>query len=105
MTQYRIALTTCSTPESAAVLARALVERQLAACVNIIPGLRSIYQWEDKIQDEAEALLVIKTDAAHVAALEEAVQELHGYDTPELIVLGVEAGSQPYLDWITQGLR
>ena len=76
--------------------------RRLAACVNIIPGLRSIYRWEGEICDDGESLLVIKTRAESVADLTEALLELHPYDTPEVIALPIEegAGNPAYLQWL-----
>jgi len=97
----RVVLCT-SPPDRAADLARAVVERRLAACVNIIPGLRSIYRWEGEICDDGESLLVIKTRAESVAPLTEALLELHPYDTPEVIALPIEegAGNPAYLQWL-----
>ena len=104
MTDKRIALTTCDSLEAASTLARSLLEKRCAACVNVVPGVRSFYWWEDEIQEDGEVLLVMKTDAAHLPALTEAVQELHSYDVPELVVLPIEGGSHPYLDWIGENL-
>ncbi len=100
MNKIRVALTTCSDADSATRLASQLVERGLAACVNIVPGVRSIYRWQDKIEDEAECLLVMKTTADRAADLQAAVSALHAYDVPEFIVLRVESGAQSYLDWV-----
>ncbi len=100
MTDYRIALTTCGAAEDAAKLARALVERKLAACVNVIPGVRSFYVWNEEVHDDAEHLLVIKTTADAVTRLEAAVRELHTYILPEFVVLEIGAGSDAYLEWI-----
>ena len=97
----RVVLCT-SPPERAVDLARAVVERRLAACVNVIPGLRSIYRWEGEICDDGESLLVIKTRAESVAPLTAALLELHPYDTPEVIALPIEegAGNPAYLQWL-----
>ncbi len=100
MNKIRVVLTTCSDADSAAGLASQLVERGLAACVNIVPGVRSIYRWQGKIEDDAECLLVIKTTVDRAADLQAAVAELHAYDVPELVVLPVESGAQAYLDWV-----
>jgi periplasmic divalent cation tolerance protein len=100
MTDALVVLVTCPTPERAAEIARALVEERLAACGNVVPGLRSIYRWEGKVQDDAEALLVLKTTRARFEALRERVLALHPYEVPEVIALSVEAGSAPYLAWI-----
>jgi periplasmic divalent cation tolerance protein len=95
-----VVLVTCPTAERAAELARAVVEERLAACGNVVPGLRSIYRWEGKVQDDAEALLVLKTTRERFEALRERVLALHPYEVPEVIALPIEAGSAPYLAWI-----
>jgi periplasmic divalent cation tolerance protein len=100
VTDALVVLVTAPTPERAAELARALVEERLAACGNVVPGLRSIYRWEGKVQDEAEALLVLKTTRARFAALRDRVLALHPYQVPEVLALPVEAGAERYLGWI-----
>jgi periplasmic divalent cation tolerance protein len=100
-----VVLVTCPTAERAAEIARALVEERLAACGNVIPGLRSIYRWEGKVQDDAEALLVLKTTGERFEALRERVLSLHPYQVPEVIALPIEAGSAPYLAWIAAETR
>lgn len=95
-----VVLVTTPTPEVAADLARALVEARLAACGNVVPGLRSIYRWEGAVQDEPEALLVLKTTRGRFEPLREAVLRHHPYQVPEVVALPVEAGSAPYLDWV-----
>ena len=95
-----VVLCTAPTVEVAAALARALVEARLAACGNVVPGLRSIYRWEGRVHDEPEALLLLKTTRAGFEALREAVLRLHPYQVPEVIALPVEAGSAPYLAWL-----
>lgn len=95
-----VVLVTTPTADAAAELARALVEARLAACGNVVPGLRSIYRWEGAVQDEPEALLVIKTTRALFEPLREAVLRRHPYQVPEVVALPVEAGSAPYLDWV-----
>jgi periplasmic divalent cation tolerance protein len=102
MTETLVVLVTTPTAEKAAEIARALVEERLAACGNVVPGLRSIYRWEGKVQDDAEALLVLKTTRARFEALRERVLALHPYEVPEVIALPVEAGSAPYLAWIAR---
>jgi periplasmic divalent cation tolerance protein len=97
-----VVLVTAPTPERAAEIARAVVEERLAACGNVVPGIRSIYRWEGKVQDEAEALLVLKTTRARFEALRDRVLALHPYEVPEVIALRVEAGSSAYLAWIAQ---
>jgi periplasmic divalent cation tolerance protein len=104
MTSARILLTTVGTPEDADRLATALVKEALAACVNILPGVRSVYRWQGKVESAAECLLIIKTDDAHLAPLETWLTALHPYELPELLVLAPSGGSARYLDWITASL-
>jgi len=99
-TDVLVVLVTAPSAEQAAELARALVEEKLAACGNVLPGLRSIYRWEGAVQDEPEALLILKTTAGRFEALRGRVVELHPYDTPEVLALPVAAGHAPYLDWV-----
>jgi periplasmic divalent cation tolerance protein len=100
-----VVLVTAPSAEKAAELARALVEERLAACGNVVPGLRSIYRWEGKVQDEPEALLILKTTRGRFEALRERVLALHPYQVPEVIALSVEAGSAAYLGWIAAEAR
>jgi periplasmic divalent cation tolerance protein len=100
MTDALVVLVTAPSAEKAAELARTLVEERLAACGNVVPGLRSIYRWEGKVHDDAEALLLLKTTRARFEALRDRVLALHPYQVPEVIALPVEAGSAPYLAWI-----
>ncbi len=101
MTDALVVLVTTPDAGKAAEIARALVEERLAACGNVVAGLRSIYRWEGKVQDDAEALLVLKTTRGRFEALRERVLALHPYAVPEVIALAVEAGSAPYLEWIS----
>jgi len=100
VTDALVVLVTTPTPERAAEIARALVEERLAACGNVVPAIRSIYRWEGRVQDEAESLLVLKTTRARFDALRARVLALHPYEVPEVVALGVDAGSAPYLAWI-----
>lgn len=97
----------CSVPnlETAEGIARALVEESLAACVNVVPSVTSVYRWEGKVTVDSELLLVIKTRGERYAALEARVLELHPYDVPEVIAVGVERGSPRYLDWLAESVR
>ncbi|MGC3979670.1 MAG: divalent-cation tolerance protein CutA [Steroidobacteraceae bacterium] len=97
-----ICLTTCPNNEIAAQLATALVEEQLAACVNELPGVRSTYRWQGKVHSDQEVLLVIKTTTARLPTLETRLKALHPYDLPELVAIPVCAGSTAYLDWVRQ---
>ncbi len=100
MTNNRIVLTTAGSQEEAQKIAQALVDRRLAACVNIVPRVRSIYRWEDKVETAEEWLLVIKTTSSAFDRVRAAIRELHSYDLPECICLAIEDGSKEYLDWI-----
>jgi periplasmic divalent cation tolerance protein len=104
-TDALVVLVTTPTPERAAEIARAVVEERLAACGNVVSGLRSIYRWDGAIQDEGEALLILKTTRARFEALKERVLALHPYQVPEVIALPIEAGSAPYLAWIAAETR
>ncbi len=97
--EHLIALCTCP-PNRAADIARRLVESGSCACVNIVPGLRSIYAWKGQIEDDAESLLVIKTRADRFDQLEQVVRAVHPYDVFELVATAIDRGSQEYLQWI-----
>jgi periplasmic divalent cation tolerance protein len=105
MTDALVVLVTVPTHERAAEIARALVAERLAACGNVVPGLRSIYRWEGEIHEDGEALLLLKTTRARFEALRDRVLALHPYDVPEVIALPVEAGSAAYLGWIAAETR
>jgi periplasmic divalent cation tolerance protein len=102
MTNARIVLTTAGSQEEARKIANALVERRLAACVNIVSHVESIYRWQGKIETAEEWLLLIKTQAELFDRVRNAVKELHSYDLPECVMLEVAAGSPEYLDWIAK---
>jgi periplasmic divalent cation tolerance protein len=97
-----LALSTVATADDAERIARALVERGLAACVNVVPGLVSTYRWKGAVEREGELLLLIKTRAETFEAMREALVALHPYDVPELIALPIEAGHAPYLAWLDE---
>jgi periplasmic divalent cation tolerance protein len=98
----RVVLLTAPDAASAEGLARALVGERLAACVNVVPGVRSFYRWEGRVEDAAEWLLVVKTRADRTAALAARVRELHSYELPEVLELAVSGGSAEYLDWVSK---
>lgn len=99
-TPARVVLCTVPDADVGARLARTLVEEQLAACVNMLPGVRSFYCWEGEAKDDPELLLIIKTVDARFAALRDRLSELHPYDVPEIIAMDVSSGSSAYLDWL-----
>jgi periplasmic divalent cation tolerance protein len=100
--EVRIALITAPDQETGARIARALLESRLAACVNLVPGIRSIYRWEGAIQGDAEVLLVVKTRADRERELVDRAVELHPYDLPEVVMLPAVGGSLAYLDWVRE---
>lgn len=100
MSEHLVVLSTVARAEDAERIARALVERRLAACVNVVPGLVSVYRWKGNVERDDERLLVIKTRRERLAPLREAIAELHPYELPELLALPVEAGSPAYLEWL-----
>ena len=102
MSDARVVLTTTSSHDEARKIAHTLVERKLAACVNIVPLVESVYRWQDKVETAMEWLLLIKTQAASYERLHDAIQELHSYDLPECVMLEVDAGSHEYLKWIAE---
>jgi periplasmic divalent cation tolerance protein len=104
MTDKRIVLTTASSEEEARKIAHHLVERNLAACVNLVPQITSIYRWQGKVEEAREWLLIVKTTAAAFAQVREAIAELHSYDVPDCISLPIEDGSQNYLQWIAESV-
>lgn len=99
-----VVLSTAPDEATAKELAGTLVEERLAACVNLVPGLRSLYWWEGRLHDDAEVLMICKTDAAHVERLTETLHEAHPYDCPEVVALPVVAGSSHYLSWVGEVL-
>jgi periplasmic divalent cation tolerance protein len=100
-----VVMVTAPSAGEAARIARALVEERLAACGNVLPGLRSLYRWEGKVQDDAEALLLLKTTRGRFEALRARLLSLHPYQVPEVIALPVEAGHAAYLEWIAASTR
>ena len=100
MSERVVALSTVATAEDAERIARVLVERRLAACVNVVPKVVSVYRWKGEICRDEELLLVVKTRRERLDALREAVVGLHPYEVPELVALPIEAGHEPYLAWL-----
>ena len=104
MTDKKLVLTTAASREEAKTIAQALVERRLAACVNIVPQTHSIYRWKEKVEEAEEWLLLIKTTAAAFERVRDAIGQLHSYEVPECISIAIEGGSVEYLRWIEGGV-
>lgn len=100
--QHIIVLCTCPDEQTATIIAERLVEEGHAACVNIVPGILSVYQWQGKIEHDDELLLIIKTRQDSYPALETLIQQLHPYELPEIIAVSIERGLNGYLEWIDQ---
>jgi periplasmic divalent cation tolerance protein len=105
MTDYRIVLTTAGSAEEAERIATTLVEEQLAACVNIVSPITSVYRWKGSVQKEQEWLLLIKTTSPALESVSKKIRELHSYDLPECIQIPIEAGNAEYLDWIKENVK
>ncbi len=101
MKEYLLVLITAPESESEKI-ANTLVKEGMAACVNIVSGIRSIYTWKGKIEKDAEDLLLVKTRAEHLENLTQKVISIHSYEVPEVIAISLEAGATPYLQWIDQ---
>jgi periplasmic divalent cation tolerance protein len=100
MTDKRIVLSTAGSGDEARKIAQYLVERGLAACVNIIPQIESVYRWQGKVESSREWLLLIKTNAERFPAVRNAIRAMHSYDLPECIAINIEDGSAEYLQWL-----
>ena len=104
MTDKRIVLTTAGSEEEARKIASHLVQHRLAACVNIVPHITSIYRWQGKVEEAGEWLLIVKTTAAAFSSVRDAIAELHAYQLPECVCLAVEDGSESYLEWVGESV-
>ncbi len=100
----RIVLTTTASLEEAGRVGRTLVEERLAACATVIPAVESIYSWKGRLETSTEAMLLLKTGVEQLIPLEDRLHQLHDYETPEFLVLPIEAGSSAYLAWMFSGL-
>jgi periplasmic divalent cation tolerance protein len=100
MTDYTVVFVTCASEKEGEKIGQALLQEKLAACVNIVPGLKSVFRWKGKISTEEEVLLLIKTQDTLFEKLKKRIIELHSYEVPEIIALGILAGNEKYLDWI-----
>jgi periplasmic divalent cation tolerance protein len=104
-TDYVIVLTTLPADADATTFAQALVEARLAACVNLLPVMESVYRWEGNVEQERERQVVIKTSRSRIVALWERLRELHPYDVPEFVVLPIVDGNDAYLRWLGESTR
>jgi periplasmic divalent cation tolerance protein len=101
-----VVLVTCGSAREAERIARALVEKRLAACGNVVGSpITSIYRWKGKVERAKEVLLILKTARAKFSALEKEIRRLHSYETPEIIAMEIEGGSEAYLDWVLESTR
>jgi periplasmic divalent cation tolerance protein len=99
-----LVLTTSGNESEAGKIANTLVERRLAACVNIVPRIQSVYRWQGKVETAEEFLLIIKTTKTRSADVKATIRELHSYDLPECIVISIDGGSKEYLKWIEESV-
>jgi periplasmic divalent cation tolerance protein len=105
MTDKLIVLSTCGSEEEADKIAQHLVETHLAACVNVIPQIKSIYRWQEKVESAPEWLLLVKTTDEKFVQVRDAIHSLHSYDLPECIAISIDNGSAPYLQWINDNVK
>jgi periplasmic divalent cation tolerance protein len=105
MTDNRLVLTTTGSREEADTIARTLVEERLAACVNIIPQMHSVYRWQDKVDEADECLLLIKTFSTAIDRVRERIRQLNSYELPECISLSIDGGCKQYLKWIDNSVK
>ncbi len=102
---HTIVFVTCANEKEAELIAANLVRQRLAACVNIISGVKSVYRWKGKVENSKELLLIIKTRKYKVSALIKKIKSLHSYDVPEIIAVRITNGSKDYLEWINDSVR
>jgi periplasmic divalent cation tolerance protein len=102
--EYCLVLCTCPNHAVAEQIANTLVSRHLAACVNIVPGITSVYFWKGKLEHDQEHLMLMKTDSSHYTEVERCIVDLHPYELPEVIAVPVQHGFEDYLTWIRQCL-
>jgi periplasmic divalent cation tolerance protein len=105
MTDKLLVLTTAGSESEARKIAHALVERRLAACVNIVPRIQSVYRWEGKVEEAEEYLLLIKTVKQREEQVRAAIRELHSYELPECIAIPIASGSAEYLKWLSESVE
>lgn len=103
--KYIVVFVTASSEEEAQKIANSLVEKKIAACVNIVGGVNSIFSWQGKIDRASESLLIVKTKECRFDDLKKEVKLIHSYDTPEIIAMPIVLGDQKYLEWIDESVR
>lgn len=103
--QILVVLSACPDTDTASRIGRTVVEESLAACVNVVPGIRSIYLWKGAMRDDAEVLMVLKTTAGRFGDLKDRLLALHPYEVPEVVALRAAAGHDGYFDWVTEVTR
>ncbi|HOW27566.1 MAG TPA: divalent-cation tolerance protein CutA [Elusimicrobiota bacterium] len=103
--KYAVVFVTVSSRREAEKVSRLVVGKKLAACVNIVPGVRSLYRWKGRIETSPEILLIMKTESSRMKRLIAAVRSAHSYSVPEIIALPVLSGHKDYLDWVSESLR
>lgn len=102
--QYRMVFCTCADMETAQSIAKSLLEQSLAACVNILPGVTSLYKWKGNIESDNELLLLIKTHTCRLPELQKTIKGLHSYELPEIIDVPITGGLKEYLNWINESV-
>ena len=105
MADFQIVLSTCGDRETAERIAHRLVEQHLAACVNILPGVQSVYRWQGAVQSDSEVLMLIKTKAPLIQEVQSTIAGLHSYEVPEFLVLPISGGSEAYMAWLGASLE
>ncbi len=102
--EHVVVFITAPDENTAADIARVLVGNGLAACVNIVRNIRSIYKWQGKMEDESEVLMIVKTSRDKFSALEAKVRKMHPYDVPEIVSVPITQGSDPYIEWLSNAV-
>mgnify|MGYP000692876492 CR=1 FL=1 len=102
---YQVVLCNCPDSNVAQTIATQLVQEKLAACVNIMPNITSVYSWQEKIETDTEVMLLIKTTQSHFDKLAVLINSMHPYDVPEIVALNIQQGNNAYLNWITESLK
>ena len=102
---YRLVVTTAGNIDEAERIARKLVEKRLAACVNIVPKIRSVYRWQGRVEVDREALLLVKTTAKRIEKIKKRIRKLHSYEVPEILVFDIADGDDAYLRWLDSAVK